>query len=200
MSKVGSRRPRFRFMCRFLSAVFSFKWNLALISFFIFCLLNLPVPMEQQLTPEIVGAVLLLWITTVVLFTGIHFFMIEVMRTRPYYAQWFIIRGWFAILYAMPFAYLNMGEYIPLLVFQLTSHVIIFNPLLNKLRDVKYQHSLGIVGGGAARYPFWYLGKSSGWIDKIFLKLGPNAYKFFYFGCGGLMILSIIVIFNRYVN
>lgn len=154
-----------------------------------------------QLTPEIVTSWILLWITTVVLFAGIHFFMIEVKRTKPNYMQWFIIRGFFAIVYAVPFQLLNMGEYLPIFLFQVTSHFVIFNPLLNYLRQEHYEAKLSEQGYGGynhVKYSFWYLGKESGWLDKLLARTGPVSYIVIYFASAAVMGLAAVTIYMRY--
>lgn len=139
---------------------------------------------------ELVTALLSLWITLVFLQSFVHNFMIETMNDKPNYIQWFIIRGFFAILYGCAYNVLNMGEYFPILVFQVSSHVVIFAPTVNKLRAIK--HPL-------AGFTFWYLGKDSGWFDKLFIKNKP-LYKVVYFMAAALMVLSIVTIYFRYAE
>lgn len=152
----------------------------------------------MQLNFEIVSSWVSLWITTVVLFAFIHFFLIEVMREKPYYAQWFIIRGFFALLYILPFQLLKVGEGVPIWTFQVTSHIVIFNPLLNKLRDLKYVNMAWNTLAATQRFPFWYLGEHSGWLDKLLGRLGPTFYQCFYYACCAVMVLSLITIYFRY--
>lgn len=153
----------------------------------------------MRLTFELVSALISFWITIVILATFVHFFLIEVMRDRPRYLHWAFLRVFFGLLYIAPFQLLTFWEWALLVTFQLTSHFVIYNPGLNKLRDLKYVN-MAWNGGVAAvrRFPFWYLGEDSGWLDKVLIKLGPVFYRCFYFGCLFVMLLSMVSIYIRY--
>lgn len=142
-----------------------------------------------MLAPEIVFVILFTWPLLVVLQAFVHCHMQEVLKTRPIYIQWFIIRGMCAIFHAAVFSITNGLEWLPILFFQLSTHFAIFNPLLNKLkRDHRPMDWI----------PFWYLGGDSGWFDKFFIKR-PTLYKVVYFGCILVAILSTITIYSIYV-
>lgn len=149
----------------------------------------------MQLTFGIVSSWEMLWITTVTLSAFIHFYLIEILHDKPKYLHWGVIRTFFAVLYGAPLYYLGFYEVIVLTIFQGTSHFVIFNPLVNKLRDIKYRTQVLTV---SPKYSFLYVGKDSGWLDKLFLRLGPTFYECFYFVCAAVMILSMITIYNRY--
>jgi len=143
-------------------------------------------------TPEIITAILLLFIAVVVIQTFLHYFLIEEFETRPIYAQWFIIRGMIFIFHATLFQLMDMYQYIPIFCWQGSAHFIIFNPLLNKLRSLKKENR------GKLLYHFWYVGLDSGWLDKLFIK-DRNFHRWFYFGCCFIFVVSSIVIYDTYV-
>lgn len=153
----------------------------------------------MNLTFEIVSSWAYGWIATVLLFTFIHFFIIEVYKDRPVYWHWALIRLFFCGMYYLPFHYLSFWEWLTIAVFQITSHFVIFNPLLNKLRSIFFRSKFPFAAK-YDHYPFFYLGKQSGWVDKTFLKLGPGFHKVMYYICSVVMVLSIVTIFIRYVN
>lgn len=125
------------------------------------------------------------WITWVILQSHIHFFNIAIRKRRPKYLVWFFIRGGTAAFYS--WAFVNTGiEWYPLLGFMLCSHYLLFNPTLNKLR-----HIHNPMGG----YSFWYLGKDSGWFDRVFLEY-PKLHRLFYTACFFISIICAISIFE----
>lgn len=166
--------------------------------------------MEQQLSFGIVSSWMMLWISTVIIFVGIHFFLIEIMFKRPVYWHWVVIRVAFALLYGSPLYVLSFWECWPITLFQLVTHFVIYNPLLNRLREIKYQqnylraasnhdpNNVRDITPAPARYPFWYLGENSGYLDKLLGKFGPVFYQSLYYMCCALMILTMIVIYVRY--
>lgn len=148
----------------------------------------------MQLSFGIVSALACLWITLVILACFIHFYKIEIIEERPWYLKWNIIRVVFAALYILCFNALSFAEWNVIAIFQVSSHMVIFNPGVNLLRSGKYQNDFGI----QSRFPFWYLGQNSGWLDKLWINLGPEFYKCFYFVCVALMILSLVTLYSRY--
>jgi hypothetical protein len=101
---------------------------------------------------------LIIWLLLVVIITFIHHYIIEVMDTRPIYTQWWIIRGMAAIFHASFSDAVNidwnlyaMIDYWPMLIFQVCSYYLIFDPFLNKLRKLSWR----------------YRGKNSGWMDRL---------------------------------
>lgn len=151
----------------------------------------------MQLSFGIVSALVSFWITLVILTCFIHFYKIEVIEERPWYLRWNIIRVTFAALYILCFNALSFAEWSVIGVFQGSSHMVIFNPGVNLLRNTKYKVKWGT---SFNKFPFWYLGKNSGWLDKLLIRLGPTFYQCFYFGCVVLMVLSIVTIYIRYTS
>lgn len=101
---------------------------------------------------------LIIWLELVVIITFIHHYMIKEMETRPIYMQWWIIRGLAAIIHAVISDEVNIEwsiealvDYWPMLIFQVSSYYLIFDPLLNKLRKLT----------------FIYRGLHSGWMDRL---------------------------------
>jgi hypothetical protein len=94
---------------------------------------------------------LFLWQVLVALEVFIHYIMIEKANTKPIYIQWFIIRGLAAILHGAMCDVGSWGEYLPIFIFQVSTHLTIFDPALNGLRGES----------------FWYVGEDSGWLDKL---------------------------------
>lgn len=127
-------------------------------------------------------ALLLLWITLVVLQSFIHNYLITELHETPFYLQWFVVRGIVAICHGSFFYLMNFYQWLPVLAFQLLTHVIIFAPLLNKLRHKNY----------------FYLGEHSGWFDKIFIG-DPVLYKTFYFLCVGLLAVDLLLLYDLYI-
>ena len=74
------------------------------------------------------------------------------LGNKPNYLQLFILRGWIAILFgAIVLDPMTSVEGFLIITFQCTSFWLIFDPVLNKLRNK----------------PFTYKGKDSGWLDKL---------------------------------
>lgn len=139
--------------------------------------------------PEIVGLILFVWILLVILQSFVHNFIIETMKDKPIYMQWFIIRGMVAVFHGALFHLMTLSEYLPILAFQLAAHIIIFNPLLNKLRAITHPNGI---------YHFWYLGNDSGIFDKIF-RGNKSSYKVAYFMAILIAVLTSVTIYQRYV-
>lgn len=104
---------------------------------------------------------------------------------KPNYLMVFVVRGMAAILHGILFNPQNWNDYFPVFIFQITSFWLLFEIGLNLLRG---------------REVFYYDRKEhdSGWIDKIFDKLGNGAHLAAKVGCFVLMILSIIVIYAKH--
>lgn len=66
----------------------------------------------------------------------------------------------------------EIGFFLPIIVYCLTTYMLIYNPAMNALKN-KY--------ADAVKVKWWYLGKSSGPIDRILNKY-PLLYKILYFG------------------
>lgn len=155
----------------------------------------------MQLTFGIISALISFWITLIILACFIHFYKIEVLQDKPWYLKWNIIRVFFAALYILCFSALSFAEWSVIGIFQGSSHVVFFNPGVNMLRSGKYAHlykerGYALIG---EKYPFWYLGKDSGWLDKLLLRLGSTFYQVFYFACVALMLLSMVTLYIRYI-
>lgn len=123
---------------------------------------------------------LLIWIGIVI---GEAFFHAEMFKRgiKPVYWQWAIVRGMTAILHGIfcdiinkEYDLVSMNEYYPLLIFQISSHYLIFDPFLSWLRKL----------------PWDYRGEDSGYLDKLPLPL--------YYGlkvlCVGLLIYSTVML------
>lgn len=124
---------------------------------------------------------LLIWIGIVIAEVFIHAEMFK-RGVKPNYFQWAIIRGIVAILHGI-FADLiqkrwsldAMDDYLPLFIFQVASHYLIFDFALNKFRKL----------------PWDYRGKSSGiFFDKLPLPI----YYAMKVICVGLLIYSMIIL------
>ena len=101
---------------------------------------------------------LLIWICIVIGEALIHAEMFK-RGVKPIYWQWAIIRAGGAILHGIfadviqkKWSMNAMDDYLPLFIFQVTSHYLIFDYTLNKLRKLAWD----------------YRGKSSGiFFDKL---------------------------------
>lgn len=124
---------------------------------------------------------LTIWLLLVIIIAFIHHYIIETMDTRPIYAQWWIIRGFAAIIHAVFSDAVNidwtieaMVDYWPMLAFQVCSYYLIFDPFLNKLRKL----------------PAIYRGKDSGWMDRMPMP----AWITLKVGCVGGLTYSLIIL------
>lgn len=144
-------------------------------------------------TADVITAILLLFAAMIVIQVFIHFFMIEVLHTKPIYLEWFIARGTVAIFHAAMFQLMDLWQWLPILIWQLVVHFIIFNPLLNKLRYIKQ-----VKEQGSSNYHFAYMGEDSGWLDKMF-RADPNFYRLCYIACCIIFVIDTVVLYNLYV-
>lgn len=127
--------------------------------------------------------------TTSQLLLWIGFIIAEVFRNytiiqkgiRPNYLLSFVIRGMASIIHGILFDVQNMRDFMPILLFQCSSFLIIFNPTLNAIRG----------------FDFWYVGRNSGWLDKAFYE-DKGLYILTYCGCLSICITSILVIYYRF--
>lgn len=93
---------------------------------------------------------MIFWILYILAEAKIQGYLIENKKWKPIYIQLFIIRGMVAIVYGI-FLDVTPEQYLPLLLFQITSFWIFFDLFLNFFR----------------KKPWNYKGKTSGWLDKI---------------------------------
>lgn len=122
---------------------------------------------------------LLPWIAFIVGHAFFDFYRIK-KDDKPIYLQSFIIRGMVAIAHALLFNPQNVVDWLPVLIFQLTSFWLFFPLLLNGLR----------------RKPALYVGSQSGWMDYYFLNHPINQW-IAKAAALTLMILSTIVIYHK---
>ena len=106
---------------------------------------------------------LLVWIVAILAEAYRNYYIIEIKKSRPNYLQSFVMRGMAAILHGVLFDPQNMGDYWPVLLFQVTSFWLLFDLSLNFLRHK----------------PVLYIGKSSGWIDRFFTWIGSENVYFY---------------------
>lgn len=126
-------------------------------------------------------SLLLLWIVFIVVEVYRNYTVIVHQGRRPNYLISFVIRGMASIVHGILFDVEDMRDFMPLLLFQCSSFLIIFNPTLNILRKLD----------------FWYVGRNSGWLDKAFYE-DRGLYLLTYFGCLSVCITSILVIYYKF--
>lgn len=83
----------------------------------------------------------------------------------------------------------NMDDYFPILLFHITSHIIIFSPLLS--RNINNLVPL------SGKLSFWYLDESISWRQRL-LKPRPTLYKAIYIASAIAYIASIVLTFARF--
>lgn len=145
-------------------------------------------------TSFVIFHLLLSWWTLIALQSFVHFFMIEEMSDRPVYLQWGILRAMAAIFYGIPYNVMDFWQWLPILAFQVSSHFVIFNPFVTRLRYIKWRE----LGAVREELTFWYLGKDSGWFDRLFIR-DLKFYKAIYFFSIAVLIISIVVIYDTYL-
>lgn len=125
---------------------------------------------------------LLLWLVFIAAEVYRNYRIIEINHSRPSYLKSFVVRGMAAIMHGVLFNPVNMHDYWPVLIYQVTSFWVLFDLSLNWLRQK----------------PMLYMGKQSGLIDKAFNWIGSDGFLFF---CKVLAVVvcvfSIIVIYTR---
>jgi len=122
---------------------------------------------------------LLPWIAFIIGHAFFDFYRIG-KSEKPIYLQSFIIRGMAAILHALLFNPQNVVDWLPVLLFQVTSFWLFFPAFLNGLR----------------RKPLLYVGTDSGWTDAYFLK-HPFNQIIAKVAALVLMVLSTVVIYHK---
>jgi len=103
---------------------------------------------------------------------------------KPNYIIVFIVRGMVAILHAALFNPHNVYDWLPILIFQVTSFWIFFELALNFVRNnplMYYDNSEG----------------DSGFIDRFFKVVGMEAHFIAKVLCFVVMVFSIIVLYIR---
>lgn len=125
---------------------------------------------------------LLLWLVFIAAEVYRNYRIIEINKGKPSYLHSFVVRGMAAIIHGVLFDPHNMAEYLPVFIYQVTSFWILFDLILNWMREK----------------PMLYLGKESGWIDRGFDWVGSEGFLFF---CKVLALVacgfSIAVIYTR---
>lgn len=98
---------------------------------------------------------MIVWFIFITLEAYRNWHVIEVQKSRPDYLQSFVIRGMAAVLHGIFMGVTEPSNWYPVLIFQVTSFWILFDPLLNIMRNK----------------PLLYLGDpkkgSSGWLDRL---------------------------------
>lgn len=115
-----------------------------------------------------------------------------IRKSKPDYLLTNILRGVAAILLCVWLTpglseAVELGYFAPILIYCVSSYVVIFNPAMNLLKNLYTD---------AVKVGFWYYGKKSGWLGELFTE--PLVYKTVYFSCVVLLILSTIVIYHQY--
>jgi hypothetical protein len=113
------------------------------------------------------------WLLYIVAEAVVHYYVIEVLKSRPDYLKAFIIRGMASIIHGAILDVNDWTEYATLLTFQVSSFWVIFDLTLNLARD---------------KDPLYH-GKDSGWIDRYLG--GTLAYYI-------LKVLALLVAFIAY--
>ena len=114
---------------------------------------------------------LIIWLLFIVAEAYRNYRIIEIGNSRPDYLQSFVLRGMAAIGHGVLFDPANMGEYLPVFIFQVSSFWVLFPVVLNYMRQK----------------PLLYYNTTSGWIARVFAWIGSDG---FYFFC---KILSLVV-------
>lgn len=133
------------------------------------------------------------WLIFIAIEIARNYYMIVIMKTKPNYLQSFIFRGIAAILHGaymfdvigtfdgvIDMSQFNvlelLGFWMPILTIQVCLFFVLFSPLLNLLRGMKW----------------YYLGKESGWLDRIGLGDYSWVYWFLYGSCCFYLIAYIL--------
>lgn len=103
---------------------------------------------------------------------------------KPIYLVMFVMRGMAAILHGVLFRPENFSEYLPILIFQVTSFWLIFEAALNLVRGKELLY-------------YDTTEHDSGYIDEFFTWAGKPAHTIAKVCTLFLCILSIVVIYMR---
>ncbi len=103
---------------------------------------------------------------------------------KPNYIQMFLLRGMAAILHAILFNPHNVYDWLPILIFQVTSFWLIFEIALNLVRGKHFLY-------------YDHLEGDSGYIDRFFAWAGEKFHAVCKMLCFAVMVWSIIVILHR---
>lgn len=121
---------------------------------------------------------MIIWLIFIGLEIYRNYFLIKKKKVKPIYIHSFIIRAISGILIAIstdPFGlWLNIIQSVPIIVFEITSFYILFDPILNKLLSNKWN----------------YRGLESGWFDSLPLPI----YYIMKILCIIGLIVSIIIL------
>ena len=143
------------------------------------------------MTVKILLAFELWWLTLIMLQCHIHFYMIDILKHKPKYLLWFGIRGVTALFFLFLIYTQGVGWHVvPEIVFLICSHFVLFNPTVNRLR-ANHNPLLHIT--------FWYLGRDSGWFDKLFLRY-KILHRIVYYAAFILMVWSAFSLIELYSN
>jgi hypothetical protein len=123
---------------------------------------------------------ILVWFAFIVGHAWHDYKQINDENERPNYLLSFTVRGFIAILHAILFDPHNFFDWLPVLIFQVTSFYLFFPILLNSFRKKE----------------IFYVGQNSGWLDSYFYK-HREAQLIFIAGVLSVFILSVIVIYQR---
>lgn len=123
---------------------------------------------------------LLIWFAFIVGHAWHDYKQIRDENERPNYLLSFTIRGFVAILHAILFDPHNFLDWLPVLIFQVTSFYLFFPALLNILRKKE----------------LFYVGHHSGYLDSYFYK-HRISHLIFIAMVLVLFVLSVIVIYQR---
>jgi hypothetical protein len=116
----------------------------------------------------------MIWLIYIIAEILIHYWWIEIKKSRPNYFVVFIIRGIAAIIYGAYIDVQNLTEWLPVITMQVCSFWILFDLGLNLLRNK----------------PILYKGKNSGWLDKL-----PNSI---YYTLKIICLIILIIIGIKY--
>lgn len=123
---------------------------------------------------------LLIWFAFILIHAWHDYKQIHDDNERPNYLFSFTVRGFFAILHAILFDPHNFLDWLPALIFQVTSFYLFFPILLNSFRKKE----------------LFYVGQHSGWLDSYFYKHRVS-HLIFITLVWILFCLSVIVIYQR---
>ena len=123
---------------------------------------------------------LLIWFAFIFIHAWHDYKQITDENERPNYLLSFTVRGFVAILHAILFDPHNFLDWLPVLIFQVTSFYLFFPILLNSFRKKE----------------IFYVGQHSGYLDSYFYK-HREAQLIFIALVLIVFVLSVIVIYQR---